>query len=239
MEITKDNIVGEVVANNYKTAAIFKANKIDFCCNGNKSIASACEKANKNTDEVLLTLNQIINSTDNNANIDFNAWDMDLLVDYIVKKHHRYVEQKIEEIIPYLKKVSSVHGNHHPELYEIYDLFIASAQDLTAHMKKEELILFPYINKLAKQQLNEQAPFGSVENPIHMMEHEHNIEGERFRKIAELSSNYTAPNDACNTYRVTYALLKEFEDDLHMHIHLENNILFPRAINAEKRLQNV
>lgn len=149
------------------------------------------------------------------------------------------METKIQEITPFLHKVVRVHGNLHPELIEIEQLFKESAGELTAHMKKEELILFPYIRKMVEAQRSGtqvQAPFGTVHNPIRMMMHEHDSEGERFRKIAALSNNYTPPADACNTYKVTYSLLKEFEEDLHLHIHLENNILFPKSIELENIL---
>lgn len=155
------------------------------------------------------------------------------------KKHHRFVETKIQEILPYLDKITRVHGGHHPELEEVNQLFKESAGELTKHMKKEELILFPFIRKMVKaQQSGEaaQAPFGTVQNPISAMMQEHDTEGERFRQIAELTHNYTTPEDGCNTYNVTLSLLKEFEEDLHLHIHLENNILFPKAIALEKTL---
>lgn len=164
------------------------------------------------------------------------------MADYIEKKHHRYVEEKTREITPYLDKICRVHGDRHPELFEINEHFNATAGELAAHMKKEELILFPFVRKMAKAKQENtklEAPhFGTVENPIQMMMHEHTAEGERFRKIETLSNNYTPPEDACNTYRVTFALLKEFEADLHLHIHLENNILFPKAIELEKQLKN-
>ena len=148
----------------------------------------------------------------------------------------------IPEIKLYLNKICKVHGEKHPELLEIQKLFNESAGDLTKHMKKEELILFPFIKKIAtaKKEQTELAkpPFGSIENPINMMHHEHDDEGERFRKIAALSNNYTPPNDACNSYKVAFSLLKDFEEDLHKHIHLENNILFKRAIETEQTLNN-
>ena len=132
-----------------------------------------------------------------------------------------------------------VHGQSHPELFEINELFKGCAGELALHMKKEELILFPFIKKMESAirtgQTIEQPHFGTVENPIAMMQDEHVIEGERFVKIAELTNNYTPPSDACNTYRVTFSMLQEFEQDLHKHIHLENNILFPRAIEMQKR----
>jgi regulator of cell morphogenesis and NO signaling len=171
---------------------------------------------------------------------DFNSWPLDLLTDYIEKKHHRYVEAKSLEIKPYLNKICSVHGERHPELFEIQQQFNASVGELAAHMKKEEFILFPFIRKLAKasqENVSIDAPsFGTIQNPIAMMNQEHETEGDRFRKIETLSNNYTPPDDACNTYRVTFALLHEFEQDLHLHIHLENNILFPKSIELEKEL---
>jgi regulator of cell morphogenesis and NO signaling len=173
---------------------------------------------------------------------DYKSWPIDLLADYIEKKHHRYVQEKTLEIKPYLDKICKVHGERHPELLEINEHFNATAGELAMHMKKEELILFPSIRKMVKtKQENSQweAPqFGTVQNPIQMMMDEHTAEGERFGKIETLSNNYTPPEDACNTYRVTIALLKEFEQDLHLHIHLENNILFPKAIELEKELSH-
>ncbi|MBX2966121.1 MAG: iron-sulfur cluster repair di-iron protein [Cyclobacteriaceae bacterium] len=237
MNITSETIVGELVAKDYRTASVFKSYGIDFCCNGNRSIAEACERKNIDHSALVEKLQQAIQQNGNEAT-DYNSWPLDLLADYIEKKHHRYVDAKIQEIKPFLHKVVKVHGGQHPELQEVEQLFNESAGELTAHMKKEEFILFPFIRKMV--QLNDgheplPAPhFGTVENPIAMMHHEHDVEGERFRKIAALTGSYTPPADACNTYRVTFSLLKEFEEDLHLHIHLENNILFPKAIEMEK-----
>ncbi|MCB9426521.1 MAG: iron-sulfur cluster repair di-iron protein [Flavobacteriales bacterium] len=236
MDITKENIIGELVARDYRTASIFKKHRIDFCCQGNKTIDEACQKKGLDAKVVVGELNEVNNKSSEKVD-DYQSWPLDLLIDYIEKKHHRYVEEKISEIKPYLDKVTRVHGAHHPELLEINELFSGSAAELTQHMKKEELILFPFIKKMVeanqKGEMIEQPPFGTVDNPIQMMRHEHDNEGERFRQIAQLSDNYIPPADACNTYRVTYALLKEFEEDLHLHIHLENNILFPKSLELE------
>jgi regulator of cell morphogenesis and NO signaling len=236
MEILEEQIIGELVAQNYKTASVFKKFKIDFCCNGNRTISEACERKKLDSSQLINELrNTIINVE---QNIDFNSWELDLLADYIEKTHHRYVLTKIEEIKPYLNKVTRVHGEHNPELKEIEILFNQSAQELSQHLQKEEMILFPFIRNMVNSKMEEKPlffpHFGTVENPIAMMKHEHQNEGERFEKIAELSNQYTPPSHACNTYRVTFALLKEFEDNLHQHIHLENNILFPKAIKMEK-----
>lgn len=241
MNIQENNIIGELVAQDYRAASVFKKYGIDFCCQGNRTIQDACEAKQIDASSVVTDLIEA-NKATSESTIDYQSWPLDLLVDYIEKKHHRFVEEKTQEIKPYLDKICRVHGDRHPELLEINKLFNGAAGELAAHMKKEELILFPFIRKMpkAKQENTKlEAPhFGTIENPIQMMMHEHTNEGERFRKIETLSNNYTPPEDACNTYQVTFALLKEFEADLHLHIHLENNILFPKAIELEKQLSN-
>jgi regulator of cell morphogenesis and NO signaling len=233
--------IGQFVAEDFRTAALFNKYKIDFCCRGNRTVEQVCTKNNIDSNLLLDELDAIMRST-TGQNIDYQSWPIDLLVDYIQKKHHRYVEEKTPILSQFLAKLCKVHGANHPELFKINDLFTASAGELASHMKKEELILFPFIKKMVKVKLSNgvlQAPaFGSVESPIAMMMHEHDNEGVRFREIAELTADYTPPADACNTYKVTYAMLDEFEKDLHLHIHLENNILFPKAKALEAQLEN-
>ncbi|SDZ85564.1 regulator of cell morphogenesis and NO signaling [Porphyromonadaceae bacterium NLAE-zl-C104] len=240
MVINSQSIVGKIVAENYKAASIFKKYNIDFCCNGNRTIADACNKKQIDENRLIDELSETIN-TKEAGDIDVKLFPLDLLTDYIEKTHHRYVEKKIPEITPFLQKVVSVHSGSHPELIEVEQLFFDSTKDLSAHMKKEELMLFPYIRLLVKTQLSDgkkpQTGIGSAATYIEQMEQEHTAEGERFRRISELTGNYTPPEDACNTYRVTLSLLKEFEEDLHRHIHLENNILFPRSVQLEQQLE--
>ncbi|MCC6252943.1 MAG: iron-sulfur cluster repair di-iron protein [Bacteroidia bacterium] len=239
MEISVNSIIGEVVAKDYRAASVFKQYNIDFCCNGNRSIKDACLDKNINASEIIGKLNDTISANGQGSNVDYTSCPLDLLADYVEKKHHRYTESKISEIKPYLNKIVKVHGANHPELAQIEQLFLESAGELAKHMKKEELILFPFIRKMAESKHSGRVlnppHFGTVNNPIETMFKEHDQEGERFRKIAELSNNYTPPADACNTYRITFALLNEFEEDLNLHIHLENNILFPKAIELEKQ----
>ena len=239
MQIDTNKTIGQIVADDYRTAQIFKNYNIDFCCKGNRSIREVSENKGIDAGKLLAEIEQLQQQKDERC-ADFTSWPLDLLADYIEKKHHRYVEEKIPVLHQYLNKLTKVHGEQHPELFEIYDEFRASAGELAMHMKKEELVLFPFIRKMVKaKESGEKAGqphFGTVKNPVQMMMQEHDTEGERFRKISELSSNYTPPADACNTYRVTYALLNEFEDDLHQHIHLENNILFPKAVELEKEV---
>lgn len=232
--------IGNIVTEDYRTAGIFKKYKIDFCCNGNKNFGEVCEAKKINADSLSNELDAVKN-TDQNTTIDFQSWPLDLLTDYIEKKHHRYIEQRAPGLQMYLQKLCRVHGDTHPELFKITELFNQSAGELGKHMKKEELILFPAIRKLVKLSYNGEigndVKLNSVSSPIQVMMSEHDTEGDRFRAIANLTHNYNTPADGCNTYRVTYSLLKEFEDDLHMHIHLENNILFPGAIELEDKVQ--
>jgi regulator of cell morphogenesis and NO signaling len=233
---TKTDFIGDIVAEDFRTAAVFKRHGIDFCCKGGRTIEEACNSKKLNPEEVYQEIENLPKSEGNS--IDFNSWPLDLLADYIEKTHHRYVEEKTPVLLAFLDKLCKVHGAGHPELLEINKLFHESARDLGAHMKKEELILFPFVRNMIKAR-SSGAPlprpaFGTVENPVNMMKHEHTAEGDRFRKIAEITGEYTPPADACNTYRVTFAMLQDFENDLHRHIHLENNILFPKAIRLEK-----
>lgn len=242
MKTTTPQTVGGMVAADFRLAEIFSKHKIDFCCNGNRSLAEAC--ASKSVDpNVLQAEIDAVKRMDHGGpgNIGFDVWPPDLLADYIEKKHHRYVESKTPVIQAYLDKIAAVHGDRHPELHEINALFSASSQDLAAHMKKEELVLFPHVRKLMKATLNGKAAdaphYGSVQNPIAIMMKEHEAEGDRFEKISALTDAYTPPADACNTYLVTFAMLAEFEKDLHLHIHLENNVLFPAAAEMESTLK--
>lgn len=239
MESLIEKPIGQIVADDYRTAQIFKNHKIDFCCQGNRSIQEAADKQ-KIDAQILINELTAVKQEQKEATTDFKTWPLDLLADYIEKKHHRYVEEKIPVLKPYLAKLCKVHGDRHPELLEITAHFNKSAGELASHMKKEELILFPAVRKMVKAKETgsklEKPHFGTVKNPIQMMMVEHENEGERFRLIDDLSNNYTPPEDACNTYHVTFALLQEFEMDLHRHIHLENNILFPKAAALEKEL---
>lgn len=239
MNPTMEKTVGQLVAEDYRTAQVFKNHKIDFCCKGNRTLQEVAAHKNLDFEVLLQELGEARKESQSDLP-DFNTWPLDLLIDYIEKKHHRYVEERIPILKQYLNKLCQVHGSNHPELYGIFEHFTASAGELAMHMKKEELILFPHIRKMVQGQTQgeelDRPHFDTVRYPIKMMKEEHDTEGERFRKIAKLSGDYTPPDDACNTYRVTYSLLQEFEGDLHRHIHLENNILFPKAEALEKKL---
>lgn len=224
--------VAEIVAHNYKAADVFKKYQIDFCCGGNVSLSELCAKKSLDFSEIAKDLQTLDDKVSRSHN--FNAWELDFLVDYIINVHHSYVLENLPLISQYADKVAKVHGHHRGETLEINNLFKEVAEELRAHMLKEEKVLFPFIKKLlaAKKQGSSQlqSPLVSIEEPINMMEAEHERAGEAFRNIASLSNQYSPPPEACNTYRVLYAKLQEFEEDLHQHVHLENNILFPKAL---------
>lgn len=237
--LTMENIntltLGEIVKQNYKAAAVFERHALDFCCNGHQTFADACDAASLDPDLIKQEL-AAVQTRDADA-VDFDAWPLHMLIDYIQKRHHAYVEEMTPQIKGYLDKISVVHGDHHPELKEVRNLFYEIGGELAVHMKKEELLLFPFIKKIekAKDTGTALSPlFKSVTSPINMMKADHADEGEKFQKIGLLTDNYKLPGDACNTYSLTYRLLGEFEKDLHLHIHLENNILFPKAIAMEE-----
>lgn len=239
-KLNESSTAAEIVAADYRTAAVFEQYRIDFCCHGNRHLQDICAEKNITMEAIIHSIQTVLQapSKDNN---DYNSWSLDKLAQHIEEVHHRYVTEKIPVIAQLLQKIVSVHGAQHPELLETEKIFQMSAGEFSMHMKKEELMLFPFIKKMAEAKRNGESfptpPFGTVENPVRKMMHEHDAEGERFRQIAQLNNNYTPPSDACNTYKTTLALLKEFEDDLHLHIHLENNILFPKSLELEDELK--
>ncbi|WP_075350966.1 iron-sulfur cluster repair di-iron protein [Algoriphagus marinus] len=225
-----DKKVGQVVAENFQTAAVFSKYGIDFCCGGGLTIEKACE--NKEIDSKKL-LEELLEANQHQDPLIEQHLSLTQIIDHIVSTHHSYVDRTLGPLKAYLQKIESVHGDRHPELHQVKQMFFEASDALTSHMKKEEFILFPYVKamEMAKQKhFPLSAPhFGDIENPIHMMEEEHEKEGDRFNELAKITNNYTPPEDGCQTYQVAYAMLREFVEDLHTHIHLENNVLFPRA----------
>lgn len=241
MENLEQMVIGQLVASNYHTAAIFKKFNIDFCCKGQLTIAEACSRKNIDMAALAAALEAVAPQPAGNTP-DYNSWGIDVLASHIWQKHHTYVTEQIPILQGFLQKLCSVHGSAHPELEEISRQFSAASSELASHMKKEEMMLFPYIMQMVQSSLRGSTwlppVFGSVASPIAVMMQEHDQEGGRFETIGELSNDFTPPPDGCNTYRVTYGLLKEFRDDLHLHIHLENNILFPKAMQMEESMRN-
>ena len=225
------------------TTRVFESYKIDFCCGGRVPFAEACLNAGVDPSEVLAKLETIVNKPENLTGDHIERKKPSDLVEYIVDQHHKFTRDEIARLRPLAEKVANRHGENHAELAEIRDIFAELADELLVHMKKEENILFPYITQLERaEEGNGPVPlphFGTVQNPIRMMFFEHDKAGDLLRGLRRLSDDYTAPEDACPSFKGLFAGLEDFERDLHRHIHLENNVLFPQAIEMEKRVTTV
>jgi regulator of cell morphogenesis and NO signaling len=215
---------------------VFERFGIDFCCGGRRSLDDACRAAAADPAVVRRALDTLPPSApDDDA--DVTRWPVDRLIDHVVSTHHAYVRAALPTLAHHLAKLVTVHGERHPELTRIAAAFDEMSHELQQHLMKEEHVLFPYIRELGTRVDGRPhaSPFGTVENPIRMMERQHREAGDQLRLIRELTNGYTPPADGCTTYRVAFAELAQFERDLHRHIHLENNVLFPKAVVLEQR----
>jgi regulator of cell morphogenesis and NO signaling len=237
MTATPDTTIREIVASDFRTAAIFQRFGLDFCCNGCRTVEEGCREAGADKDAVLRELDKVLDTPASTAPR-FAAWEPGALVSYIVANHHGYVRQAIPVLLERTRKIADVHGAGHPELVHIARLFGRVADEMIDHMAKEEGILFPFILAMDEAAAADtplpRPPFGTVGNPIRMMEQEHRFVGDAMAEMRELTNGFHAPDDACATYRVCLQELDAFESDLHAHVHLENNILFPKALAIEQ-----
>jgi regulator of cell morphogenesis and NO signaling len=235
-ELTTVTTVGDIVARDLRTATVFAHHGIDFCCGGRRSLGEACREQGVDPEQVIAELDRL----DQSRALDASRWPLERLIDHIVSRHHAYVRRQIPALRALVQKVVAAHGNRERTVTAIEGLFGEMAKGLEQHMLKEERILFPYIRALlvAKERGGPLPanPFGTVRNPIRMMEAEHDDAGDDMRAIRALTGNYEPPADACVTWRACYAELAAFERDLHEHVHLENNVLFPAAVRLEEEL---
>jgi regulator of cell morphogenesis and NO signaling len=239
MSLTTAKTVRELALEFPNATRVFEKLGIDYCCGGNRSLEEACAAANLPVEEILDSLEMA--EPVSQAGRKEGNWQVEPLADVIAhinSTHHKYTREEIARLGPLFDKVCSVHGKNHPELPQVRTSFQGLAQELTLHMMKEERILFPYIVRMEESVIQKEPvlppPFGSVQNPVSMMMHEHDSAGEALRAMRQASAGYTPPGDACISYQTLYKALADFEADLHQHIHLENNILFPRAIEMER-----
>lgn len=234
---TISKTVREIVLETPHAARVFESLGLDYCCGGNRPLDEACAAAHLSVDEVVRALEEAAKSP-SAPQKEWPAESLGALIDHIQSTHHVFTRSELTRIRALLDKVCGVHGKNHPELNEVREVFLALAQELTTHLMKEEMVLFPYIGRMEESVLQKEpvlpAPFGTVENPIHAMMQEHDTAGDALRRIRELTHSFSAPEDACVSYRMLYEALKGFEADLHQHIHLENNLLFPRAAAMER-----
>lgn len=230
---TASTTIGDIVRDDYRKALYLKERGIDFCCGGKRSLEEACNEKQLDPVEIRSALDAL-SVQPGERQLPYDEWPAAFLADHIVQTHHRFVRKTIPDLRFYASKVYRVHGDTHPELRQIADTVQALTQELSAHMEKEERVLFPYIHQLESGGHMHAAFFASVRQPIGMMEMEHEDAGALMAELRRLTDQYTPPADACNSYRLLYQMLKAFEDDLHLHVHLENNILFPKAISLEQ-----
>lgn len=239
MDLDATRTVRDLATEIPNATRIFEKFGIDYCCGGGKPLQDACRQANIPVDDVLRSLEGENTAGAEAAPSDrhFKNAPLAELISHILATHHGYVKQEIPRIKQLLFKVVAVHCAGHPELAAVQRTFNEIADELAGHMMKEEMVLFPYIEKLEQAASAGKpapvAPFGSISNPVRMMELEHESAGRALEEIRSLTSAYTPPETACFSYKTLYSALQEFEADLHQHVHLENNILFPRAIALE------
>jgi len=238
MTLSTERTVRELAVEIPNATRIFEKFKIDYCCGGSRSLESACENAGVHIEEVVRQLEG--SPTPEPSPVAFQPTSATELINHIQEKHHTYTREEIARLTALISKVCSVHGGNHPELLRLQELFVVLAQDLEPHMFKEERILFPYIGELEEAKNRGRSPmpppFGTVSNPVRMMMMEHDTAGDLLRIMRHVTDDYTPPADACFSYNTLYRALEDFEKDLHQHIHLENNILFPLAEEMESEM---
>ncbi len=229
--------LGEIATKDLRKAQIFKKYGLDFCCGGKKTIKEACEEKGIDSKQVEQELEKA-NGSYNARPLPYNDWSIDFLADYIINTHHSYLNKVLPDIRSYAAKVYQVHGANHPELEQVHKLVEAVGNELVEHMKEEEDLYFPYIKHLVSVKKSamfyKKPSFGSIHDTFEKIENEHKSVGEKLEQIREITNNYTLPSDACASYTLLFKMLDEVEDDVHTHIHLENNILFPKAVDLER-----
>lgn len=232
MKTTAEKTVGEIVADDYRAARVFEGHGIDFCCGGKVPLAVACRDRGLEPAALEEELAAVRNTPAERGR-NYGSWELPFLADYIVATHHAYLNDSTGRIAASARKIAGVHGARHPELVEIAALFDRIAADMTSHLREEEEVLFPAVKRLATAAKGGTAPEDrdreTVRASLATLDREHQAIGDAVHEIRRLAGGYALPAEACNTYRVTFELLREFEEDLHTHVHLENNILFPKA----------
>jgi regulator of cell morphogenesis and NO signaling len=228
-----DQSIGEIVAEDYRTAQVFENHGIDYCCGGNVTLQAGCQE--KGIDPAIITEEiEAVKKDKIDRSQDYASWELSFLIDYIINVHHTYIKENTGQITGYTRKIASVHGVHHPEVIEIASIFDKIAVDLMDHLRTEEEEFFPALKRIEAAGKAGSAPSSddmeTVRNSLENLVQEHEIVGDAVHKIRHLAKGYAIPDDVCNTFTVTYRKLKEFEDDLHKHVHLENNILFLKAM---------
>lgn len=229
MKITdiRSYTIGDIVARDFRTATVFREAGIDFCCGGGKTLEETCAEKGIDAGDLMARLEKV-ESAGGALYHNFNEWSPGFLCEYIVNVHHTYVRKTLPELVHYTRKIADVHGTRHSELKEVADLFTGINNELSSHLKKEEVILFPAIREFFDT--GSEIAKITIGRELNLLIGEHESAGSAMDRINAITGGYLLPDDACNTYTLAFRMLSEFEDDLHVHVHLENNILFPKTI---------
>lgn len=222
-----EQLLGNIVADDFRAASVLSEAGLDFCCGGSKTLDAACREKGIDKEEVVQKL-EALETQPVIAGQNFKEWQPGFLCDYIVNTHHSYIRKTLPELLFYTEKIRDVHADRHPELKEVASLFRKISSELLLHLDKEEQVLFPAIKEAMKTK--SPASLKTIASEMPGMHEEHEFVGGAMDKIGEITGRYKVPADGCNTYAVTYKLLNQFEDDIHIHVHLENNILFPKSL---------
>ncbi|HZV81154.1 MAG TPA: iron-sulfur cluster repair di-iron protein [Geobacteraceae bacterium] len=230
--ITGDTTIGEIVAADFRTAKVFERHGIDFCCGGNVALAVVCKEMGVALVDITGELTSLPEEPVDRSR-DYSSWPLPFLADYIVNTHHVYLKENDGQIAAYARKIAEVHGARHPEVIRIAEIFGKIAADMVGHLQEEEEVFFPSLKRADAARASGETPDSrdreTIRTSLIRLQREHEEIGDAIHEIRRLSREYSLPDDACNTFMLTYRKLREFEDDLHTHVHLENNILFPKA----------
>ncbi len=228
--------VSQWVTEHPSTARVFEDLQIDYCCGGGTALQEACRQKQLDSHDVVDRLRQVAEVPRADATSNWSESSLTSLCDHIEQTHHAYLRNELPRLAALIEKVVAAHADNHPQLWDLQQVFVALRAELEPHMFKEEQILFPAIRDMERSTSRPEFPFGTVANPIRMMEHEHDAAGDALTRIRRLTSDFSVPDGACNTYRVMLDSLRLLEADMHQHIHKENNILFLRANKLETEL---
>jgi len=232
MEFNDQSRLGQIATAFPPSMRVFEAHGLDFCCGGQRELGEACAAAGFSPAKVLEEIKQLRLSSLETPK-DWSEGSLTDLIEYLLATHHVFTRTELARLTPLMDKVARVHGENHPELNAIRLFFIELSNDLGPHLMKEEQVLFPYILDLDAGKVSASC-FGTVANPIRAMLGEHDQVGELLHRIRDLSMDYALPEGACGSYQSLFMGLADLEADLHQHIHLENNVLFPKAVALEE-----
>jgi len=244
MDTLQTQSLAQIVTGNHRTAAVFEKYHLDFCCKGKRSLQTACAEKNIPVENIMHELEAlVVNERGLTHGFPFEKLTLTQLCDYIVENHHHYVKNELPQLFVYAQKVAAKHGGHHPALFAIFERVAAIKDELESHLVKEEQILFPRIRETEQVYMHQKNPVQGIpiqylQSPIDMMEHEHDHAGTLMAEIRTLTNDYTVPPDGCTTFKLLYASLHAFETDLHQHVHLENNLLFPKSVQMLEQLNH-